>query len=230
MKDTENTVIQALQGHYLFSGLSEAQHKRLLPTIRIREFSAGQTLFRQNDEASAFFLLHAGSVKLYRVSNDGHEKIMRLIEPGQSFAEGVMFMETPRYPVHAQGLAAGVLVAIDAAAYLAIMQASFAACRAVLSSMTERIQSHWDEIEALSLQNSRYRVVHYLLSLAADEAMDAATIELPAAKTLIAAKLAVTPETLSRILRLLQDEALIEMQGQCLHIPNMASLRAQLMP
>jgi len=230
MKDPEDAIIQALRTHYLFAGLSDAQHARLLPAIRIRPFSAGQMLFQQGDDASAFFLLHAGSIKLYRLSNDGHEKIMRLIEPGQSFAEGVMFMDRPCYPVHAQGLGAGVLVAIDAAAYLEFMQASFDTCRTVLASMTQRIQAHWDEIEALSLQNSRYRVVHYLLSLAADSDMGPATIRLPAAKSLIAAKLAVTPETLSRILRLLQDEDLIEMQGHRLHIPNMALLREQLMP
>lgn len=230
MKDNEGAIIRALRTHYLFSGLSDAQHERLLPAIRIREFSTGQMLFQQGDEAPAFFLLHTGSVKLYRLSNDGHEKIMRLIEPGQSFAEGVMFMDAPRYPVHSQGLNSGVLVAIDAAAYLEIMQASFATCRTVLASMTQRIQAHWDEIEALSLQNSRYRVVHYLLSLAADSDPGPTTIQLPATKAMIAAKLAVTPETLSRILRLLQNEALIEMQGQRLHIPNTASLREQLMP
>ncbi|AWN15746.1 Nitric oxide -responding transcriptional regulator Dnr (Crp/Fnr family) [Salinisphaera sp. LB1] len=186
-------------------------------------------LFQQGDQASAFFLLYSGTVKLYRVSHNGHEKIMRLIEPGQSFAESVMFMNAPRYLVNAQGLKAGVWVAIDTAAYLEILQASFATCRTVLANLTQRIETHWDEIEALSLQNSRYRVVHYLLSLACGRDMGPATVRLPAAKSLIAAKLAVTPETLSRILRLLQDEDLIEMQGHCLHIPNMASLRGQLM-
>ncbi|MES1936212.1 Crp/Fnr family transcriptional regulator [Salinisphaera hydrothermalis] len=229
MKETEHAVVQSLRTHDLFSGLSDAQHARLLPALHIREFSDGQMLFQQNEQAPAFFVLYSGTVKLYRVSNDGHEKIMRLIEPGQSFAESVMFMDAPRYLVNAGGLNAGVLVAIDAAAYLEILQDSFVACRAVLANLTQRIEAHWDEIEALSLQNSRYRVVHYLLSLASDCDAGPTTVRLPATKSLIAAKIAVTPETLSRILRLLQDEDLIEMQGHDLHIPNLVSLREQLM-
>lgn len=87
MKDTNGAATQALRTHYLFADLSDAQYAGLLPNIRIREFPAGQVLFHQNDEAASFFLLHRGTVKLYRVSNEGHEKIMRLIQPGQTFAE-----------------------------------------------------------------------------------------------------------------------------------------------
>ncbi|MES1954204.1 Crp/Fnr family transcriptional regulator [Salinisphaera hydrothermalis] len=229
MKETEHAVVQSLRTHDLFSGLSNAQHARLLPALHIREFSDGQMLFQQNDQAPAFFVLYSGNVKLYRVSNDGHEKIMRLIEPAQSFAESVMFMDAPRYLVNAEGLNAGVLVAIDSAAYLEVLRTSFVACRTVLANLTQRIEAHWDEIEALSLQNSRYRVIHYLLNLASERETDSPHIRLPAAKSLIAAKLAVTPETLSRILRLLQDEDLIKMQGYRVHILNKSLLREQLM-
>ena len=71
-------------------------------------------------------------------------------------------MEAPRYPVHGEGVEAGELIAFDRDTFLAILQESFITCRAVMDQMTRRIQAHWDEIETLALQNSRYRVVHYL--------------------------------------------------------------------
>jgi CRP-like cAMP-binding protein len=228
MNDSNAAVIEALRTHYLFSGLSEAELGMLQSSIRLRKFAAGQSLFDQGDPAHEFFLLRQGAVKLYRVSAAGQEKIMRLIQPGQSFAESVMFMDDPRYLVHAQGLEAGTLVTIASAAYLNVMRASFDTCRAVFARMTERIQAHWDEIELLTLQNSRYRVVQYLLGLYSEAPNERHAIALPVRKSLVAAHLGITPETLSRILHTLEEKILIRMQGYHIEIPDLAALRRKL--
>jgi len=228
MNGDRDGLAHELRHHYLFAALTDAQYSRLLAHTRARSFAAGQLLFNQGDKAEAFFLARQGAVKLYRVSADGQEKIMRLIAPGQSFAESVMFMDEPRYPVHAQGVEAGMLVSIESNAYLGILRESFDTCRTVMAQMTQRIQAHWDEIEALTLQNSRYRVVHYLLGLVPGSAGGEAHLTLPSRKALIATQLAVTPETLSRMLHTLSDEGLIEVQDYVIHIPNTAALRQRL--
>ncbi len=217
-----------LDNHYLFRALDDAQRKTLLARSRVRHFDSGQLLFSRHDAARAFFVLQEGEVKLYRVSSGGQEKVMRLIEPGMSFAESVMFMDEPRYPVHAQGLGPGTLLAIDSAAYLDILRQSFDVCRAVMAEMTRRIQAHWDEIESLTLQNSRFRIIHYLLGLAPAGTARAADVTLPSRKTLIAAQLAVTPETLSRTLNALSRKGLIDMHGYAIRIPDITALRRRL--
>ncbi|HET9107044.1 MAG TPA: Crp/Fnr family transcriptional regulator [Steroidobacteraceae bacterium] len=214
-----------LRHHYLFSALSDAQRERLLASAERRRFAAGESLFAHGDVARRFFLLRTGSVKLYRLSPEGGEKIMRLIRPSQTFAESTVFMEEPRYPVHGAGVDAGEVVAFDREAFLAVLQESFATCRAVMGQMAARIQAHWDEIETLALQNSRYRVVHYLLSLAPSGARGRVRIDLPARKVVIAAHVAVTPETLSRTLRVLADEQLIEVAGEAVTILDLQKLR-----
>jgi CRP-like cAMP-binding protein len=217
-----------LRTHYLFAALTAPQWARVAPHTHVRAFAAGQRLFSQGDPAREFFMLLEGMTKLYRVSAEGQEKIMRLIRPGMSFAESIMFMDEPRYLVHAEGIEAGKLVAIESAAYLDILRESFDACRTVMARMTERIQAHWDEIEALTLQNSRYRVVTYLLGLVPEGAAGAACVTLPSRKTLIAAQLAATPETLSRILHALREEGLIEIRDYEVRIPDLAALRRSL--
>src|SRR5512143_2586576 len=228
MDSNLETPIQELRRHYLFAALTEPQWTKIVPHAHVQAFEAGQHLFSQGDPAHEFFLLREGAVKLYRVSAEGQEKIMRLIRPGMTYAESVMFMDEPRYPVHAQGVDAGILVAIESAAYLGILRESFAACRTVMARMTERLHANWDEIEALTLQNSRYRVVSYLLGLVPDDASGEARVTLPARKALIAAQLAATPETLSRILHTLSDEGLIEVRDYEVRMPNVAALRRSL--
>ncbi|MDA8350566.1 MAG: helix-turn-helix domain-containing protein [Pseudomonadota bacterium] len=74
--------------------------------------------------------------------------------------------------------------------------------------MTHRIHAHWDEIEALVLKNSTYCVVHYLLGLIVPGALSPVAVILPPRKILIAARLAVPPETVSRTLRSLSEAGL----------------------
>lgn len=214
-----------LRQHYLFAALSEAESERLLASSQTRRFAAGEHLFSHGQAASHFFLLRSGSVKLYRLSPEGDEKIMRLIRPDESFAESILFIDPPRYLVHGEGVEAGELVALDRDTFLAILKESFPTCRAVMAQMSLRIQAHWDEIETLALRNSRYRVAHYLLGLAPANASGRLTVTLPARKVLIAAHLALTPETLSRTLRTLTDEELIEVAGDAVTILDVEGLR-----
>ncbi|HEX6998398.1 MAG TPA: Crp/Fnr family transcriptional regulator [Gammaproteobacteria bacterium] len=226
MPENRDKSLEGLRGHYLFAALTDEQWDEIVAHTHVRRLAASEHLFERGERARAFFLLQEGMMKLYRVSAEGHEKIMRLIRPGMTFAESVMFMDDPRYPVHAQAVEPSTLLAIESAAYLEILRESFDTCRTVLATMTQRIQAHWDEIEALTLQNSRYRVVTYLLSLLPDQDLEEARVMLPSRKALIAAQLAATPETLSRILHGLMDEGLIEMRDYEVHIPSVSALRA----
>ena len=225
MTNSRELTIQQLRQHDLFAALTESQWADIVPHTHLRAFASGQRLFSHGDPAHEFFLLREGVVKLYRVSAGGQEKVMRLIRGGMTYAESVMFMDEPRYPVHAEGVDAGVLVAIESAAYLGVLRESFDVCRSVMARMTARLHANWDEIEALTLQNSRYRVVSYLLGLVPADAAGETRVTLPSRKALIAAQLAATPETLSRILHALCDEGLIAIHDYEVHIPDLAALR-----
>ncbi len=221
----DSALARELRHHYLFCALTEAQQARLLATAAARRLAAGEPLFSHGDAAGQFFLLRSGCVKLYRLSPEGDEKVMRLIRPAQTFAESILFMDAPRYPVSGEAVEAAELVAFDRETFLGILQESFATCRAVMAQMTRRIQAHWDEIETLALQNSRYRVVHYLLGLVPSDAGGRFTVTLPTRKVVIAAHVAVTPETLSRTLRSLTDEGLIEVAGDEVTVTDVDRLR-----
>jgi len=221
---SDDALTDALRHHFLFSALDEAQRTRILKHTHKQRFAAGEPLFAQNSEAHAFFLLLSGTIKLYRVSADGQEKIMRFIHPGQSFAESVMFMDKPHYPVHGQAIKSGVLARVESAPFLDILRESFDTCRTVMAQMTQRIQDHWNEIETLTLHNSRYRIVHYLLGLVPEGRSGRVRVELPIYKAVIAAHLAMTPETFSRELRTLTDAQLIEVHGHAVDIIDVATL------
>lgn len=214
-----------IANQYFVSGLDEQQKQRLLATSVRHQLTEGQHLFRQQDAADHFFIISYGLIKLYRLSVDGDEKIMGLSGPNASFAEGVLFMEQPRYPVNAQALEDSEVIGLNRSTYVDILAESFPTCLSVMGEVTGRIQGLLNEIESLTLRDSRYRVLNFLVNLLPRNAQPATTIRLPAPKGAIAARLSIRPETLSRTLRMLSEEGLIEVRGNIIRIPEPDKLR-----
>jgi len=218
--------VHNLRQHYLFAALDDHQWARLQPRAHARALTCGERLFSQGEPATAFFVVCSGSVKLFRDSAQGLEKIMRLVRSGQSFAESVLFSDPPYYPVHAQAITASRLVAVDRDTYLALLRESFDSCLAVMAQMVNRIHAHWDEIETLSLHGSQAQVARYLLGLYASRGkISAASVQLPTRKVLVAAQLGLAPETLSRALHSLSESGLITVKGACVDIRDLEALR-----
>lgn len=207
---------------YFVAGLDEQQKKRLQGTCVRRQLDEGSHLFRQQDAAKHFFIVNYGLIKLYRLSVDGDEKIMGLSGPQASFAEGILFMQDPRYPVNAQALETSEVIGLNRATYRDILAESFPTCLSVMGEVTGRIQGLLNEIESLTLRDSRYRVINFLVNLLPDDAQPGATVHLPAQKGAIAARLSIRPETLSRTLRMLSEENLIAVHGDNIvaHAPD----------
>lgn len=219
-----------LAEHYLFAALNETQLQQAQAHSHIRHLDADEHLFMQGDQANTFWWLKDGQIKLYRLSRDGHQKVMGLVAPRQSFAEGILFMDPPRYPVNAQAVSASTVRGFDRDTYLAILETSFAACRSLFRQMVRRTQRHLDEIEELTIQNARFRLVHYLLRLQREATNDpSAAIKLPARKALIASQLAMQPETLSRLFRELERGGFIRVYGDSVSIKDFEALQRLLL-
>ena len=223
--DTRTVPDDELRRLPVLAALSDEQLARVRRGARLVELAEGEHLFEHGQRAERFFMLREGRIKLYRLSPEGDEKVIEIIRPGQSFAEAVMFMEGKRYPVSAQALVRSELVAFDNAVFLQILRESVDTCFRVMAAMSMRLRARVNEIEALALQNATLRLVNYLLGELPEDAGDSAVIRLPAPKNVIASRLSVQPETLSRILHQLCDKGLITVQGRTITVHDVPALR-----
>lgn len=229
MSEKNASIADILERQYFLSALSPAQRTQLFGGASQMALAPDQVLFRQGDAAVHFYVVASGSLKLYRLSDEGEEKVMGLAGPGDSFAEGVLFMSDPRYPVTAEALQSSRVVAIRCADFRHILENSFETCLSVMGKLTGRIRALINEVESLTLRDSRYRVVHYLLGLLPADDSRAVTLRLPAGKGVIAARLAIRAETFSRTLKLLTDEGLIITRGgRLIDVPEPIRLRRAL--
>ncbi len=213
---------EALRQAPLLAQLSDAEIDRLRARAQTRHLTAGQWLFAQDDPAERFFFVHAGQLRLFRLSAEGEEKIIELIGPGQTFAEALLFMDTGRYPVCAAALMSSELLAIDAHDFAAMLRDSPDTCFALLGSLSQRLHALIAEIDNLALHSASVRFARWLLAeLPADA--DALTLAWP--KATLASRLTIKPETWSRITRRLSDQGVLTVSGQQIQIHDRPALR-----
>jgi len=211
---------------YLFAEMSEQHLDTLLTTAQQMRLQPGDPIFRQGEPADRFYFMREGLVKLFRLSPEGDEKIIELMRTGETFAEAVMFMGTRgRYPVNAEAVSEACVLAFDQKTFLSLLGESRDACFGLLASMSRRLHLLVNQIESLTLQNATYRLVAYLLEQVPGDGSRQSDVELTTPKAVIASRLAIQPETLSRILSKLRQGGLIEVQGNHVLVRDVQALR-----
>jgi CRP-like cAMP-binding protein len=224
MTTADGTTLAGIRTHHLFAGLSPAQLQQVLATSRIEDAAAGQVLFDRGQPAQHFFIVIEGQVNLVLYSKAGEEKIIDILLPGQSFAEAVMFMEGAAYPVSAVAVTASRVARFSNREYITILRENPDTCLRMLGHLSQRLHIRLREIEYLTLESARYRLVRMLESRLPADNDGPAEILLQESRQDLASRLSMKPETLSRILRTLADNGAIVVQGRAIQVPSRAKL------
>lgn len=211
----------------LFSNMSDEEVGRLTRDARIVNATRGEFLFHKGDPCQGFHLLLSGRIKLAFTSAQGNEKVVEIIDAGQTFGEAIMFMEIP-YIVHAQALADARLLYLAKRTIDEELEKDPRLARKMLASMAMRIHQLMNDLEGYSLHSGRERIIAYLLREVAPCASPEQpfVVTLPATKGVIASRLNLTQEHFSRILHELAHDGLIRIHGREIEIPDIARLRA----
>ena len=218
---------EELRRHHLFAGLNDMQIGRLLQTTHVMHLDEGQLLFACMQEARHFYLVRSGSVRLYLSAPDGSEKVLHLVNPGETFAEAITFMDGQRYPVNASALSKSEIIAISNVTFREILRDSTDTCFRLMADMSTWLKKQIHDIDALTLQNATLRFTNFLLHQVPPGELHDVQIELSAPKHVIASRLSIQPESFSRILRNMQKSGLISVEGSSIHITNVEALGDQ---
>lgn len=209
---------------YLFSQLGEDGLDRVAAHASLRTLESGETLFSQGEACKHFYYVRSGMVKLYRLSPAGEEKVIELIGPRHVFAEAVMFMGS-QYPVHAAALETTRLVAFDSSDFADLLRSDVSLCFRLMSAMSMRMHGLVNEIDRLTLHSGTERLIQYLLDQLPEDVPPSPAIRLLVPKQVIASRLGIQPETLSRILAKLRHEKLVEVNDDTILLRDVETLR-----
>jgi len=182
----------------LFGTTSQEIAESLLGRHPVTVHPKGETLFLQGQEADAFFVVLTGLVKLYRMTPDGGEAVVGVFRRGETFAEAAMFLGG-RYPVSAEVVTEARLLRVDGTLLRRRITEQPQLALSMLASASYHLKSLVEQIEHIKLLSAPQRLADFLVRLSPVRE-GGTTIELPYEKALIANRLGMKPESLSRAL------------------------------
>ena len=181
-----------------------ASHARTMPARR------GAAVCEQGDTLPGVMALAYGIVKLSVTRANGQERVVRFVNPGETFGEASALFGRP-CPVSAGALCDSMLVVIPSAPLLRLLERDPIFARSTVEVLADRVQSLMEELGASAGQRGPQRLASYLHRLVRPgDAPGSWQASLPASKTLVAARLGFSKETMSRLLRRFTDQGLIE--------------------
>jgi len=189
-------VLQVVTRIAVFRGLRSETVEHVIAPATAVMLKPHEWLFRQGDPATAFFILIDGWMKLYRIAPSGDETVIHVLTNGESFAEAVAFTGS-RYPATAEAVTEARVARVPADHVVRCIRESPDIALAMIASTSQHLHHLIQQVEQLKAQSGVQRVAEFLASLCSVQ-QGSCTIKLPYDKVLIAARLGLTPESLSR--------------------------------
>lgn len=205
---------QILKYSPFFSGLSDSDLDALMGISRIREHPRGELLFSDGEEATGFFVVLDGKVKVYKLSPDGKERILHIIQPGGTFAEAAIF-GNGLYPAYAEPLQHSKLLFLPKEGFLGLLMDNGRIAINMIAGLSKFLRQFASQIEDLTFKDVPSRLARYLMVLSKGTKK---VVELPISKSQLASNLGTVSETLSRTLRKLSEDDLITVAGKTVEI------------
>ena len=201
---------ERVQAAPLLHGVPETLCDRLLADGTRIGLSRGETLFHQGEPAERFFIVLDGGVRLYRLAADGGECLVGLFSTGDSFAEAVA-LSGGCYPVAAEATASSTLLAITAGDFRRLLLEEPELGLRIISGLSLRLHTLVMRLEQQTTRSTTERVAAFLITLC-PRLDTSVVVRLPCSKQLLAQRLGMQPESLSRALARLRERG-VEVDG-----------------
>lgn len=187
-----------------FSHLGATALRAVAHSAARRTYTKGRVIFLEGDPCAGLCIVEKGRVKLFKLSPQGREQIVKLLGPGEFFNEVAVLDGGPN-PVSAMAALDSTLWIVDRRAMVDLMTRFPALAVGVIENLAARARHLLSLVEDLSLRTVSARLAKLLLMQAAEG--NQAPRQLTQEE--MAAQLGTVREMVGRALRSFEDEGLI---------------------
>jgi CRP-like cAMP-binding protein len=207
----------------LCAGVGEQTVRQIALQARMLRVPRGQTIVRRGERPAGVFAVVHGAVKVRLPQAEGDGLILALLGPGDTFGKAACVLDGPS-KVDLVALEESLVVEIHPGALGAQMARDARLARNMASALAAKAEALMTEFEHGMLPTLQ-RLAAYLESIAEPtRAPEVWTARLPVSKTLVAARLGMKKETLSRLLQRLARRGVIAVARREITILDRASL------
>lgn len=209
MNDTKPDLKRTLADAWLFRMLDEQQLDQIVGHTSFMPVSQNMCVVNVGDAPEGTYWIVYGQVKIVFHTKKGTEKTLEILGRSTCFGLGEMLLGRPHL-AFVKTTIDSMLLHIGRDAILQVAKENFEFARELMTCVGRQFYGLVRDIESYS-QSAKQRLTGYLLRQSRREASD--YIELVANKSLIASRLSLTPETLSRLFHDLVQEGMISISG-----------------
>lgn len=188
----------------LCSGLSDEEFCRLNPMIEDMQIASGDTLFRQGNEGKYVYTLRQGMIKLVRIRQNGDQRIMRILRPGD--VGGLEVLVASQYEYDAIALDRALLCRIPVKTLQQLDSESPKLHQKLLERWYQTVSEADEWMAELTSGSARARMARLLLKMRNPEHQELSTLF---SREDIGSMLCMTMETASRTINAFQREGKI---------------------
>jgi CRP-like cAMP-binding protein len=210
--------IKTLMGNAYFTDLPEPLLQEIASHMQLREYQRGDILFWEADPCDGLYIIESGSAKIFRLSTQGRQYIVRILQEGDTFAEVPAFDGGPN-PVNVEALESSKVWVINGEKLRSLVTLYPAFTKKVLENFGEMLRN----LVRMASEMAFYQVTHRLARLISEQHSE----ELPPHFTQeqLAAQLGTVREVVARSLKELERSGAIRMEDRRIHIADENALR-----
>jgi len=211
---SEEKALRILKKVSFFHNLEEEELRYILPFLQVQSFPKNQVIFHEEEPGRYLYMIRSGNVKVYKLSEDGKEKILRVFGPGDFFAE-LPLLDGGKYPATAETISPATLLKLSRENFLKVLSRYPEISGKIYEVVGKRLRHFTAEITDLTLKDASHRLAGFLLEKAREyEHLSSSQIRFPLELTHqeIASLIGTARETVSRTLKRFQKEGIIDLK------------------
>jgi len=203
----------------MFSGVSSEVLTLIASLLIERRFPKHKTIVEEGAPGDYMYIISEGRVKVTKLSGDGREKILELLEVGDFFGEMSLFDEAPR-SASVKAMSDVRILALARNDFLRLLSRSPDLALSVIQELTRRLRQVDEQASSLSFQRVKERTMGLLVRLAKDASSHEGRRKTPVlTHQQIADMIGTSRETVTRAVKGLKEEGWLEQEGKHYLVP-----------
>ena len=208
--------IELLQSVALFWDLSEEELGYISEKMIARHYKSGNYIFLEDSEGEQCFFVVQGSVKVTRLSKDGREVILAMLNEGEFFGE-MALLDGESRSANVIALEETEVLTLNREDFLVVLHDYPQIAIQLLKEMADRLRKSDRQIASLSLSDAEKRIALCIIRFADEQGIikrgQVSIPKMPIQQD-IANMAGTSRETVSRAINLLEKEHFIKRQGR----------------
>ncbi|MGM8365268.1 Crp/Fnr family transcriptional regulator [Virgibacillus sp. W0181] len=197
----------------IFNHLESEQMDEIMNEVQHVSLKKREVLYHAGDESDALYIIHRGKIKIYRLTEEGKEQVIRVLQPGDFTGELALFQHS-LHEAFAEAMDDTEICMIQRKDLQGLLSKYPTISLKILTEFANRLDTAEKQSTRFAAEKTETRIALFLAECLERINTDSGEIELPMSKKDLASYLGTTPETLSRRLSQFEAEGYIKQKGQ----------------